>query len=137
MENKIEIGDSYLWRDSIGVPERFSITKIENGLYWYTYEDGTEVGNQELKWLIDDIDFSTLIRKETTDNVVNPPHYTTTKISALEVVNDWDLGFYLGNTIKYIKRYKLKGKPVEDLKKAQQYLQLFIDLLEKEDGNTK
>ena len=69
------------------------------------------------------------------DAVVSPSHYTTTKISALDVVNDWELDFYLGNTLKYMKRYKLKGNPLQDLKKAAQYLQLKIELIEK-DGNT-
>lgn len=66
------------------------------------------------------------------DNVVSPVHYNTTKISALDVVNDWNLNFYLGNTIKYIKRYELKDNPIQDLKKAAQYLQLLIDKLEKD-----
>ncbi len=68
------------------------------------------------------------------DNVVNPAHYTTTKISALQVVNDWELDFYLGNALKYMKRYKLKGNPIQDLEKAVQYLNLKIQLLKGGEG---
>lgn len=38
-------------------------------------------------------------------------------------------GFYVGNVIKYISRYKLKNG-LEDLKKASVYLNWLIDLKE-------
>lgn len=62
----------------------------------------------------------------------SPSHYTSTKITTLDVVSDWNLDFYLGNTIKYIQRHTLKGNAVQDLKKAAHYLRLYIDKLEKE-----
>ncbi len=55
------------------------------------------------------------------DPVTNPAHYTATKISPIEVVEDWDLGFCLGNTVKYIGRHKYKNG-LQDLKKARWYL---------------
>ena len=36
----------------------------------------------------------------------------------------------IGNAIKYVSRYRDKGKPVQDLKKAQQNIQMVIDVLE-------
>jgi hypothetical protein len=36
------------------------------------------------------------------------------------------LGYLEGNTKKYLHRYRYKGKPVEDLKKAQWYLNKLI-----------
>lgn len=41
-------------------------------------------------------------------------------------------GFYLGNTIKYLKRYKQKNG-VEDLKKVKVYVDQLIKLEEKQD----
>ena len=35
-------------------------------------------------------------------------------------------GFCLGNIIKYLYRYKLKGNPVQDLMKAREYLERLI-----------
>jgi malate/lactate dehydrogenase len=35
-------------------------------------------------------------------------------------------GYCKGNAMKYLWRYKYKGKPVEDLKKAQWYLEKLI-----------
>lgn len=41
-------------------------------------------------------------------------------------------GYCKGNILKYLWRYRYKGKPLEDLKKAQWYLQRLIDTLEKD-----
>lgn len=66
------------------------------------------------------------------DVVQSPTHYTSTKISALDVIDDWELCFRLGNVIKYIKRHRLKNNPLEDLKKAAEYLRMSIEKLENE-----
>ena len=52
-------------------------------------------------------------------------HYHTTKINSLDVVDDWKLDFYLGNTVKYIQRSKLKGSEEVDIQKAIDYLVLY------------
>lgn len=61
------------------------------------------------------------------DLVHSPKHYTTGKYEVIDVIEDWDLNFRLANAVKYIARHKHKGKPLEDLKKAQWYLQREID----------
>ena len=52
---------------------------------------------------------------------------------AIKVINNWQLGFNLGNTIKYISRAGKKDpkKELEDLKKAKFYLDYHIKTLEK------
>ena len=57
-----------------------------------------------------------------TDAVNNPPHYTTGKIEVIDFIEDKQLGFHLGNVVKYVARADYKGKPIEDLKKAAWYL---------------
>nr|UVX89547.1 MAG: protein of unknown function DUF3310 [Bacteriophage sp.] len=56
-----------------------------------------------------------------TDNINHPKHYTDRNIG-YECI---DLTQYqtccIGNVIKYLWRYKDKGNPVEDLKKARWY----------------
>ena len=55
--------------------------------------------------------------------VSNPSHYTSgRKYEPRKVIEDWDLSFYLGNVVKYISRAGRKDNAVEDLEKAQQYL---------------
>ena len=38
------------------------------------------------------------------DIVEKPKHYNMGKYEAIDVIEDWNLGFNLGNTIKYISR---------------------------------
>lgn len=56
------------------------------------------------------------------DPVTFPKHYVNRKYEPLKVIEDWELGFHLGNVLKYLARADLKGKPIEDLEKAEFYL---------------
>jgi len=69
------------------------------------------------------------------DQVNNPKHYTShpSGIECLEITRH--MGFNLGNVIKYIWRADLKGKNIEDLKKAAFYLQDEIELREQKEGS--
>lgn len=64
------------------------------------------------------------------NQVVKPAHYNSTTITALEVIDSWEANFRVGNALKYLARYQLKGKPVEDLQKAVEYLKLEITRLQ-------
>lgn len=59
-----------------------------------------------------------------TEKVDHPAHYggKDNPYEAIKVIEAWDLGFNLGNCIKYIARAFKKGRRVEDLKKARWYL---------------
>ncbi len=52
---------------------------------------------------------------------------------AIKVIEAWDLGFCLGNTVKYISRAGKKNpeKEIEDLEKAAWYLNRHIEGLKK------
>lgn len=67
------------------------------------------------------------------DNVNHPKHYTTGNIEVIDYIEDKELGYHLGNVVKYISRAEHKGKPLEDLKKAQWYLNRYIERLESEE----
>jgi hypothetical protein len=45
----------------------------------------------------------------------------TAKFEAIKIIEDWGLGFCLGNALKYICRSPHKGKELEDLEKALWY----------------
>lgn len=48
-------------------------------------------------------------------------HYRKS-IEPITVIEAWDLGFLLGNVVKYIARHKDKGDEAGDLLKAENYL---------------
>jgi hypothetical protein len=64
------------------------------------------------------------------NQVDHPRHYNAGKIEVIDAIEDWGLSFHLGNVVKYIARANYKGKPLEDLKKAQWYLNRAIERME-------
>ena len=56
-------------------------------------------------------------------------HYAKHKIQPWDIIDEYGLNFYAGNVLKYLLRYKDKGG-VEDLKKAQHYLEKLIQMEE-------
>lgn len=55
--------------------------------------------------------------------VEHPKHYTEgRKFEPIDVIEDWNLGFNLGNAVKYISRAGRKDDIITDLEKAQWYL---------------
>lgn len=106
-----------------------TITKVDKDTAYFTcssdnYSSSTDLSSRhgwEL-WIP--------IKDDVVINPITPPHYNNTKIDALTVIDDWKLSFRLGNVLKYIQRHPHKGKPIEDLKKAAQYLALEIKKLE-------
>ena len=86
---------------------------------------------------------STTNQTKNMDMVNNPPHYNKSgieTIDAIKAMTDGGYEYYLqGNIMKYLWRYRYKNG-VEDLKKAQWYLNELIDELEddksKDDDNS-
>lgn len=58
------------------------------------------------------------------DPVHHPAHYKQGGIEVIDCIEAWQLGFCLGNTVKYVARAGKKdaSKRLEDLKKARWYL---------------
>ena len=63
--------------------------------------------------------------------MIKPAHYNSTSITPLQVIDDWGLDFRLGNVVKYIARHQKKGSPLDDLRKAAEYLKMAIEQAEK------
>ena len=73
------------------------------------------------------------------DSVNSPSHYMHGKKETIDVIrdcmeNDEYHGYLKGNVLKYVSRYKWKGEPLEDLEKAQWYLNRLIK--EVKDGSS-
>ena len=77
---------------------------------------------------------------EVENAVKRPSHYmledgTEVKNHIRSILGDDGFkSWAIGNSIKYVSRYKDKGKPIQDLKKAQENIQMVIDVLGEKDG---
>lgn len=73
------------------------------------------------------------VSEEKKEQVNHPKHYNHGKFEVIDVIEDWDVDFHIGNVIKYVSRAGRKNDDTEiqDLKKALWYLQRKIELLEK------
>ena len=61
------------------------------------------------------------------DEVHKPAHYNSGKVEAIEAIEasmspEEFKGYLKGNALKYLWRYAYKGKPTQDLDKAEWYL---------------
>ena len=56
------------------------------------------------------------------ETVNHPDHYQGNKYEAIDIIEDYNLNFHLGNVMKYVLRADKKNSRVEDLKKAAWYL---------------
>ena len=76
-----------------------------------------------------------------TDNVNHPEHYNQYGIECIQAIKASMshlefCGYLKGNAMKYLWRYRYKGKQKEDLEKSQWYLSLLIEEIEEaEDVN--
>jgi len=74
------------------------------------------------------------------EDVVNKPdHYNTGNIECIDAIEESMSsiafqGYLKGNCMKYLWRYDYKGKPVEDLQKAQWYLAKLLNVVVFEEG---
>ena len=74
-----------------------------------------------------------MVSEKVCDNVNHPSHYTSGQIEVIDFIEDKDLGFHLGNAVKYISRAGRKNpdKTIEDLRKAVWYINRQIQRLER------
>lgn len=138
---KVKVGDWIIYKHNQGKFQGTYTGKvesiknsIEDGII-IALENGIKIG------VLDFVDFAdavSLEMKQKEDMVNHPKHYTFGKIEVITVIDDWKLGFYEGQVIKYVGRAKHKKNELEDLKKAQWYLNRLIGQLvnqEKEKQN--
>lgn len=80
---------------------------------------------------MNDREVSVTIDEPTRGAVDHPTHYGggDNPYEAIKVIEAWNAGFNLGNTLKYISRAGKKDFIVQDLEKAAWYLNREIDNL--------
>ena len=81
--------------------------------------------------------YEILFGKETPTDPIKPDYYNDSKISPIDVIEDWKLDFCLGSALKYIKRAgKKEGNSLlQDLKKVKWYIERKIRVSELEEAS--
>lgn len=57
-----------------------------------------------------------------------PPQHYQGGIEPFDYIASWEMNYFQGNVVKYITRYKNKNAPLEDLKKARDYINKLLEL---------
>lgn len=83
---------------------------------------------------MDDAYFEELETGSKHDVINHPKHYTQGKIEVIDFIEDQKMDFRAASALKYLCRYRFKGKPLEDLKKSVWYINRIIQELEREGG---
>jgi len=83
-----------------------------------------QVLQEEIKALGDDPYGARKVMKEIQERemVNHPDHYQGNKMEVIDIIEDYSLGFSLGNAVKYILRADKKGNKKQDLEKAIWYI---------------
>ena len=69
------------------------------------------------------------IREGEPDMIQNPPHYKQYTFEPIDIITEVvkeyppEIGFHIGTVLKYLFRSPFKGKQLQDLEKAEYYLQ--------------
>lgn len=72
------------------------------------------------------------------EQVNHPDHYGgDVTYEVIKVIEAWELGFHLGNAVKYIARADKKSNAFIDLQKAAWYLQREIDRRQRQERPTE
>ena len=64
-------------------------------------------------------------------DVTKQAHYTKFKIQPAKYIIENQMSYAQGCAIKYLTRFKDKGNPIQDLKKAKHYIDMLIQYEEK------
>ena len=83
------------------------------------------MSNSRTKWEeMNDREATFTIDEDKNSPVIHPKHYggKENPYEAIKVIEAWEVGFNLGNTLKYISRAGKKDNIIQDLEKALFYL---------------
>ena len=114
------------YQNVYAVRRKMETPKVEDwkqvGLFSSDKPVGIEVGGLRLTEVSKD-----KVRWTKPDTVNHPAHYKVGGIETIDFIEAKNLGYNLGNVVKYITRADHKGNKLEDLRKAQWYLTRAIE----------
>lgn len=98
---------------------KFDYIRLKDGkeLYFVDYHEVSAAAYRNLKAKAEE-------EHKKPETVDHPAHYAEgRKYEPIDVIEDWELGFCLGNALKYISRAGRKEDYLNDLLKAKWYLE--------------
>lgn len=90
--------------------------KLQKATDWYTKHKDDPYGAHKVMKEIQEREM-----------VNHPDHYQGNKMEVIDIIEDYSLGFSLGNAVKYILRADKKGNKKQDLEKAIWYINRELD----------
>ena len=115
------------WSDKEPTTFKDGITLTDTEVDDLTDEKGEKITIEDaLRW-----GFKTVnqIREGEPDMVNTPPHYKQYSFEPIDIITEVvkeyppEIGFHIGTVLKYLFRSPFKGKQLQDLEKAEYYLQ--------------
>ena len=102
------------------------IIKVSDGVYKFKERmqsnEPAKAGSLDKVPSIVEEHFPITMEEPKADPVNHPEHYKTGGIETIDFIEAKNLGYNLGNVVKYLTRADHKGNRLQDLQKAQWYL---------------
>ena len=119
LANKLGISKEAYAREPVKMPKELKVGTEVGGLVLTSPEKG------KYRWVRKDPPV------DTPDMVNHPPHYKVGGIEVIDFIEAKQLGYNLGNVVKYVSRAGKKGTDtLQDLQKARWYLERAIQRAE-------
>lgn len=114
-----------------GMTDQESLNALDNKMETDILEN-----NKKFNHVVDHI---SNVASQIKDNVNNPTHYNTGSVECIDAIEamlttDEYIGYLRGNSMKYRWRMRYKGKPIEDLQKAEWYENRLLNFLKENEG---
>lgn len=122
------LNDNY---SKLGVNKKDFDDKCTKFLAWYSGKEKTQMKSNRVNCIEE---MEKMAKNQENDIINHPEHYTKGGIEVRDFIDSWHLDFNSGNVIKYVVRAPYKSTELQDLKKAQNYLNHLIELKEKEEA---
>ena len=123
------------WSDEEPIPFKDGITLTDTEVDDLTDEKGEKITIEDaLRWGFKTVNQIREGTENTTepDMVNTPPHYKQYSFEPIDIITEVvkeyppEIGFHIGTTLKYLFRSPFKGKQLQDIEKAEYYLQRAI-----------
>ena len=137
---------SWYLNDKLHREDGPAVESPEGTKFWYLngklhreYGPAIEHTDGDKSWYLNDkrVTEEEVMGKKSQDNVNSPSHYNQAGIECIDSIKaslgDGYQDYCKGNVMKYLWRYKYKNG-IEDLKKAQWYLNSMVESLEENNG---